>query len=69
MNWGLLLLLGSAEPDPRPEAGPTSGKNYDCSQKMTQRQGKEVCSLRQDQDSQLNQGTGSGDPEHGCANS
>ena len=24
-----------------------------------------VCSLRLDQDSQLNQGTGSGDPEHG----
>ena len=27
-NWGLLLWLGSAESDPRPQAGPTSGVNH-----------------------------------------
>ena len=29
----MLLLLGSAEPDPRPEVGPTSGTNHDCNLK------------------------------------
>ena len=39
-NWGLLLSLGGTESDPRPEAGPTSGANHNCSGKRTSGQGR-----------------------------
>ena len=55
-NWGLLLLLWSAESDPRPQTGTTPGKYHIYSQRgnaagLTAGSGSALCSLRQDQGS------------------